>query len=87
MLRQEYQVFRTEFLAIGNIEMFLESMTIASAFNRLLRKRSLKLGTIGLIPTGGYTDNVNYSKKALMWLVYREQTDGCTILHGGNGRE
>jgi hypothetical protein len=33
-----------------------------------------------------YTGNVNYSKKALMWLVHREQTDGCKILHGGNGR-
>jgi hypothetical protein len=43
--------------------------------------------TIGLIPTGGYTANENYSKNALMWLVYREQTDGCKILHDGNGRE
>jgi G:T-mismatch repair DNA endonuclease (very short patch repair protein) len=44
-------------------------------------------GTIGLIPTGGYTGNVNYSKKALMWLVHRKQTDECNILQGGNGRE
>jgi hypothetical protein len=22
-----------------------------------------------------------------MWLVYREQTDGCTIMHARNGRE
>ena len=22
-----------------------------------------------------------------MWLVHRERTDGCTILHGRNGRE
>jgi hypothetical protein len=47
----------------------------------------LKPGTIGLIPTGGYTGNVNYSKKAMMWLVYREQTVGYKILHGANGRE
>jgi hypothetical protein len=53
----------------------------------VLRKRFLKPGTIGLIPTWGYTGNVNYSKKALKWLVHREQTDGCKILHGGNGRE
>ena len=44
----------------------------------------LKPDTIGLIPTGGYSGNVNYSKKALMWLVYREQTDGCRIIHGRN---
>jgi hypothetical protein len=74
-------------MEIGNIEVFLESITIASACNRVLRKRFLKPATIGLVPTGGYTGNVNYSKKALMWLVYREQTDGCKILHGGNGRE
>jgi hypothetical protein len=46
-------VFRREFLAIGNIEVFLESVTIASACNRVLRKRYLKPGTIGYIPTGG----------------------------------
>jgi hypothetical protein len=53
----------------------------------VLRKRFLKPGTIGLIPTGGYNGNVNYSRNALIWLVHREQTDGCKILHGGNGRE
>jgi hypothetical protein len=66
---------------------FLKSILIAYACNRVWRKRFLKPCTIGLIPTGGYTGNVNYSKKALMWLVHREQTDGCKILHGGNGRE
>jgi hypothetical protein len=43
--------------------------------------------TIGMISAGVYTGNVNYSKKAIMWLVYREQVNGCTILHGRNGRE
>lgn len=52
----------------------------------MLRKRFLKLDTIGLIPTG-YTSNVNYSKKALMWLVYKEKTDRWKILHGRNGRK
>jgi len=43
--------------------------------------------TIGLIPTGGYSGNVNYSKSSLMWLVYREIMDGgCKILHGRNRR-
>jgi hypothetical protein len=53
VLIQACQVFRREFLAIGNIEVFLESITIASACNRVLRNRFLKTGTIGLIPTGG----------------------------------
>ena len=40
-----------------------------------------------LIPSGGYSGNVNYSNIAIMWLVYREQTDGCTIRHARNRRE
>ena len=47
----------------------------------------MKPDTTGVIPTGGYTGNVNYSKKAMMWLFYREQLDGCRIMHGRNGRE
>ena len=84
MLREACRVLRQEFRQIGNIDLFLESVTIASACNKVLRKRSLKPNTIGLIPPGGYSGNVNYSKKAIMWLLYREQTDGCTILHARN---
>jgi len=82
VLRQACPVFRREFMKIGNIEVFLEAITIASACNKLLRKRCLKPDTIGLFPKGGYTANVKYSKKALMWLLYREKTDGHKILHG-----
>ena len=39
------------------------------------------------MPKGGYTANVKQSKKALMWMVYRERMEGCTIMHGRNGRE
>jgi hypothetical protein len=61
-------VFRKEFLRIGNVEMFLECMTIASACNKVFRKKFLRPDTIGLIPQGGYTDNRRLSKKALAWL-------------------
>ena len=44
----------------------------------MLHKQFLKPDTIGLIPTGGFSGNVNYSKKSLMWLVYREKTDGAS---------
>jgi G:T-mismatch repair DNA endonuclease (very short patch repair protein) len=87
ILREACQVFRREFIQIGKIEVFLEAITIASACNKVLRKRFLKANTIGLIPTGGYSGNVKYSKKALMWLIYREETDGCKFLHDRNGRE
>ena len=87
MLREAFRVLRREFLQMGNIDVFLESVTIASACNKVMRKRFLKSNTIGLIPPGGYTGNVIYSNKAIMWLLYREQTEGCTIMHARNGRE
>jgi len=87
VLRQACQIFRREFMEIGNIEVFLEAVTIASACNKVLRKKFLKPETIGLLPSGGYTANNRYSKKALMWLMHMEQTDGCHIQHARNGRE
>jgi hypothetical protein len=87
VLRQACIVFRREFIEIGNVDVFTESVTIASACNKVLRKLFLKPNTIGLIPTGGYSCNVNQSKKALMWLDNRERTDGCRISHGRNGLE
>jgi hypothetical protein len=87
VLRQACQIFRREFIEIGNIDVFLESFTIASACNKFLRKRFLKPNTIGLIPDGGYSGNNNYRKKALMWLLHMEEMDGCHIMHARNGRE
>jgi hypothetical protein len=40
VLRQAYQVFRSVFILIGRVKHFLESMTIATAFNRVLRRVS-----------------------------------------------
>ena len=70
-------MFTREFIQIGNVEVFLEAITIASVYNKLLRKRFLNPDTLGFIPKGGYSGNVNYSKKVLMWLVYREMMDGA----------
>jgi len=72
MLSQAYRIFRREFMQTGHIDVFVESITIASAGNKLLRKRFLNPDTIGLIPTGGYSCNNRYSKKALMWKRRRE---------------
>jgi hypothetical protein len=55
---------------------FLESITIAFACNRVLRKL-LEARYHRTNSHRGYTGIVNYRKKALMWLVYREETDGC----------
>jgi len=51
VLRQACEIFRRDFIQIGNVDIFLESCTIASACNKVLRKRFLKLKTIGLNPT------------------------------------
>jgi len=51
------------------------------------RKRFLQPDMIGLIPTGEYTSNTNYSKKAMMWLLHVELTAGVKIMLGSNGRE
>ena len=87
VLRQACRLFRREFLEIENIEVFLEALTIASACNKVLRKKCLKTETIGFIPPGGYSANRRYSKKALMWLLHMERTDGCRIEHARNGRQ
>ena len=87
VLRQVCEVFRREFMQIGNLEVFLESIIIAFACNKFLHKRFLQPDTIGLIPTGGYTCNHKYIEKALIWLLHVEQIDGEKIMHGLNGRE
>jgi len=71
---------------MGTIEVFLESLTIAPACNKVLRRRFLKPETIGLIPMGWYTCNNKYSKKAIVWLLHMDQTDGVEIKHPLNGR-
>ena len=63
VLRQACQIFRWEFMAKGNIEGFLESFTIASSYNKFLRKRFLKPDNIGLIPEGGYGSLIITARK------------------------
>jgi len=73
-------------MEIVNFDIFLEASAIASECNEVLQKKFLKPQTIGLIPAGGYSANNRYSKKALMWLLHTEQTDGCHIQDARNGR-
>jgi hypothetical protein len=68
-------------MEIGNIDVFLEAVVIASACNKMLRKQFLKPETVGLIPAGGYSCNNKYSKKASMWLLHTEQVDGCHTMY------
>ena len=70
VLHQACQLFHRDFMDVGNVDIFLESCTIASACNKLLRKRFLKHQTVGLIPKGGYSCKQNYSKKATDGRMY-----------------
>ena len=79
VLRHACRVFRREFMQIGHIDFFVESIALEFACNKVLRKRFLKPDTIGLIPTGGYTCNNRYRKKALLWLLHIEEADGVHI--------
>jgi hypothetical protein len=72
VLRQACKIFRDDFIEIGNIEVFLEAFTIASACTKVLRKKYIKPETIGLLPPGGYSANNRYRKKAIMWLLHME---------------
>ena len=45
VLRQACQIFHRYFIDIGNIEVFHEAFTIASACNKVLRKNFLKPDT------------------------------------------
>jgi hypothetical protein len=60
---QTCQIFCHDLADIGNVDIFRESLTIALACRKGLRKQ-----TDGLIPGGGYICNNNHRKKALMWL-------------------
>ena len=55
VLRQACQIFRRDFMDVGNVDIFLESCTIASACNKVLLKRFLTPETIGLIPKAAGT--------------------------------
>jgi len=47
VLRQACQIFRADFMEVGNVAVFLESCTIASACNKVFDKRFLIPETIG----------------------------------------
>jgi hypothetical protein len=87
VLREACRSFRKHLLQVLNVEVFLESVTIASACNKVFRKKFLQPDRIGIIPAGGYTDNRRLSKKAIAWLLLEEKREGKKITHGRNVKE
>ena len=87
MLRLACKTFLTLFKAIGNIEVFLDCESIASACNKVFRRNYLKPDTIGIIHRGGYTNGRVQSKQTMMWLTYVQMSDGRRLRHGHNRKE
>ncbi|GLV38137.1 hypothetical protein CBL_10104 [Carabus blaptoides fortunei] len=65
ILRRACVKFRQTFIKDCGVCPFTEAVTIASACNKVFRRRFLKHRTIGLIPENGYRMNDNQSKVAL----------------------
>ena len=65
--------FRT-FLLIGNVDVILEIMTIASTC-KSVPKNFLEPDRIGIIPIGDYTDN-RKQQKAIAWVMLEGKAKG-----------
>ncbi|KAK5650251.1 hypothetical protein RI129_001280 [Pyrocoelia pectoralis] len=75
------------FKSSNYVDPFTEACTIASACNKVFRRRFLKPNTIGLIPVGGYRMADTQSKIALQWLRWIEHSQQISIQHAGKARE
>lgn len=79
--------FRKMFLEETNVCHFSEATTIASACNKVYRRRYLKGDTIGLVPKGGYRNTSVQSKIAIQWPIWEERERNINILHAAKQRE
>jgi hypothetical protein len=87
VLRKCCLKFRKLFLEIGQIDPFVESITIASCCNKYYRLHHLPLNRIAIVPPGGYRKRENQSNIALKWLKWMAHNTGQRILHKLNGGE
>ena len=70
---------------LGNIDPFLQAITISSIRNKAFRTILLKPDTVCIIPRAGYRMGDNQSVEDLQWLLYIGRTRN-NITHAGNGR-
>ena len=87
ILRRCSLKFRENFMDVTQIDPFENSITIASACQRVFRSNFLENDRIGIIPNHGYNPLQNQSAKALQWLKYLGHTTGYKIQHAMNGGE
>lgn len=87
VLRRCCLKFRQLFIDIGQIDPFVESITIASACNKYYRMHHLPINRIAVVPHGGYRKEQLQSIIALKWLKWLAHMTGQRIQHKLNGGE
>ena len=86
VLQEACRTLGRHFRQIGNVDVFLESLTIASACNKKFLKMFLNPDRIGIIPVRGNTDNRKQYRKFIAWLMLEEK-NVKRILHEWNGQD
>ncbi|XP_071850632.1 uncharacterized protein [Apostichopus japonicus] len=87
LLRKGCLRFRRDFLAMNQMDPFVNAMTIAQACQQVFRRKFLKEDTIALVPSLGYRRMDTHSKKATQWLAWQGHVAGVRIQHARNGGE
>jgi DNA polymerase type B, organellar and viral len=88
ILMQACDKFSTLFKQLSNFDVFPNSITIASACNKVFRTNFLKKDTISIIPRAGYRLRNKQSKIGLKWLFWIEYSKQIpNFEHAGRGRE
>lgn len=87
VLRKCCLKFRQLLMEIAQFDPLVESITIASACNKLYRLHHLPADKIAVVPYGGYRKAERQSIIALKWLKWVSHTTGQRIQHKLNGGE
>jgi len=78
---------RDMFIEETTVDPFENSLTVASACNKVYRKMFLQPKTIGIIPYNGYRGKDKQSATAIKWLQWISKKEGWNIRHKLNGGE
>ena len=87
VLRKCSEHFRKMFKQYGNVDPFIDGITLSHSVSIVYRKLHMPEKSIALIPPFGYKAGKRYSAKAINWLHYISKTSNITIQHARNGGE
>ena len=86
VLRECCEAFRRVFFEATTVNPF-ESVTIASACNKVYRKLYLQPKTIAIVPPNGYAGRDKQSLLAKQWMEWEAHKRNIAIRHSSNGQE